>query len=164
MKNDEMRYELAHLSSGAHALATQILGNVDDAADAVHDALANALGKPGAYDAAKGPLKPWFLRMVRNRCIDLLRRRRQTDDKVDEIVDDSAGPAKAVEDADYDRILKMALETLDTDQRQLIVLRDYMDLKYSEIAEVCEIAPGTVMSRLHRARIALGKAYREYDE
>jgi RNA polymerase sigma-70 factor (ECF subfamily) len=43
-------------------------------------------------------------------------------------------------------------------QREIIVLRDYMDLSYAEIADVLEIAPGTVMSRLHRARLALKEA------
>ena len=71
-----MRSELAQLGGGAHALATQILGNAGDAQDAVHDAFETVLGRPGAYDARKGPLKPWFLRVVRNRCIDMLRRRR----------------------------------------------------------------------------------------
>jgi RNA polymerase sigma-70 factor (ECF subfamily) len=164
MNMDDMRHELVHLGGGAHALAIQILGNVDDAADAVHDALTTALDRPGAYQAEKGPLKPWFLRMVRNRCIDLIRRRKPTDNRVDEIADPGTGPEKAAENADRDRLLKLALASLDSDQRQIIILRDYMDLAYGEIASVLDIPAGTVMSRLHRARIALGTAYRENDE
>ena len=45
-----MRQQLAQLGNGAHALAIQILGNPDDAADAVHDSFARVLAKPGAYD------------------------------------------------------------------------------------------------------------------
>jgi len=161
---DDMRHELVHLGGGAHALAIQILGNVDDAADAVHDALTTALDRPGAYRAEKGPLKPWFLRMVRNRCIDLIRRRKPTDNRVDEIADPGAGPEQAAENDDRDRLLKLALASLDSDQRQIIILRDYMDLSYGEIASVLDIPAGTVMSRLHRARIALGTAYRDHDE
>lgn len=164
MNSNDMRHELVHLGGGAHALAIQILGNPEEAADAVHDALATALGRPGAYDARKGPLKPWFLRIVRNRCIDLIRRRRPTDDRIDEIADSGAGPERQAEIADRDRVLRLALDSLDSDQRQIIILRDYMDLPYAEISDVLDIAAGTVMSRLHRARVALGKAYREYDD
>ncbi len=161
MKTDDMRHELAQLGGGAHALATQILGNPDDAADAVHDSLEKALRTPDSYDSGKGSLKPWFLRIVRNRCIDLIRRRRPTEDRVEEISDSAMGPDKAAELADRDRVLKQALASLESEQRQIIVLRDYMDLSYAEIANVLDIASGTVMSRLHRARVALGKAYRE---
>lgn len=164
MKINDMQHELVHLGGGAHALATQILGNADDAQDAVHDALTTVLGRPDAYQPEKGPLKPWFLRIVRNRCIDMVRRRRQTDDRVDEIPDSAAGPEQAAFQDDRDRVLKLALASLAPEQRQIIVLRDYMDLPYAEIAEVLDIAQGTVMSRLHRARTALGKAYREHDD
>jgi RNA polymerase sigma-70 factor (ECF subfamily) len=100
------------------------------------------------------------MRVVRNRCIDLLRRRRPAGVAVDELADPTAGPEIAAEVADRDRLLKMALASLEPGQRQIVVLRDYMDLSYGEIADVLDIAPGTVMSRLHRARVALGKAYR----
>jgi RNA polymerase sigma-70 factor (ECF subfamily) len=164
MKIDDMRNELAELGGGAHVLAIQILGNSDDAADAVQDALTTALGRPTAYDARKGPLKPWFLRIVRNRCIDLLRRRRVTDGAVDDIADQGVTPERAAELDDRDRNLRQALAALDDAQRQIIVLRDYMDLPYAQIAEILDVAPGTVMSRLHRARLALANEYRKYDD
>jgi RNA polymerase sigma-70 factor (ECF subfamily) len=164
MKTIDMRQQLTQLGGGAHALAIQIMGNADDAADAVQDALAAVLERPGAYQADKGPLKPWFMRLVRNRCIDLLRRRRPVGPAVDELPDPQDGPDRVAETADRDRVLKMALASLHPDQRQVVVLRDYMDLSYSEIASVLAVAPGTVMSRLHRSRIALGEAYRKYNE
>jgi RNA polymerase sigma-70 factor (ECF subfamily) len=60
-----------------------------------------------------------------------------------------------LEIAQRDRQLQLALAKLSDGQRQIIVLRDYMDLSYAEIAVALEIARGTVMSRLHRARLAL---------
>ncbi len=163
-QSKEIRHELVSLGSGAHALAIQIMGNSDDAADAVHDALTTVLERPQAYAAEKGALKPWFLRLVRNRCIDLLRRRRPADLPADELTDAGPGPEKAAEIADRDRVLKLALAAISPDQRQIVVLRDYMDLSYGEIAEVLDVAPGTVMSRLHRSRVALAVAYRKYDD
>ena len=74
MKNHDMRQQLVQMGNGAHALAIQMLGNADDASDAVHDAIIKALKKPNAYDASTGPLTPWFLRVVRNHCIDLIKK------------------------------------------------------------------------------------------
>lgn len=150
-----MRNQLAQLGNGAHALALQMLGNTDDATDAVQDAFVKALNKPGAYDADAGPLKPWFLRVVRNRCIDLIRRRRPEDANAPELSDPGPGPEDSLEGEQLNQLLKQALASLSVEQRQIIVLRDYMDLSYAEIADVLEIAGGTVMSRLHRARMAL---------
>lgn len=156
-----MRQELAHLGGGAHALAIQILGNADDAADAVHDALATALSKPDSYDADKGPLKPWFMRVVRNRCLDMLRRQRSGTVPVDDLVEPSAGPEQALEAAQRGQRIQNALARLPAERREIVVLRDYLDLSYAEIAAVLGIAQGTVMSRLHRARLALKEALEE---
>ena len=158
---DDMRQELAYLGNGAHALAIQILGNADDAADAVQDALAQALRRSGQYRPERGPLKAWFLGIVRHRCIDLLRRRKPESDKVDEIAAAAPGPEELAERAQESSRLQQAIARLPAEQRQIIVLRDYMDLSYAEIATVLEIAPGTVMSRLHRSRVALANIYRE---
>jgi len=153
-----MRQELAQLGGGAHALAIQILGNVDDAADAVHDAYATALAKPGAYDAAKGPLKPWFMRVVRNRCLDMVRRRRGGGVPVEELEAPGPGPEEAAGAAERTVAVQRALAAIPRDKREIVVLRDYLDLSYAEIAAVLDIAQGTVMSRLHRARLALKEA------
>ena len=154
-----MRSELVQLGGGAHALAIQILGNADDAQDAVHDAIEAALGNPGAYDARKGPLKPWFLRVVRNRCIDMLRRRRPVSSTlVDDLESSSKTPEEALEADQTGSRVGLALASLPADRREIVVLRDYLDLSYAEIANILDIAPGTVMSRLHRARMALREA------
>ncbi len=159
-----MQQKLAQLGGGAHALATQILGNADDAADAVHDAYASVLSRPEAYDRNKGPLKPWFLRIVRNRCIDMQRRRRPGTNAVDEIADAAPGPEQALRVSERTKRVQAALATLSEDAREIVVLRDYLDLSYAEIAEVLGIANGTVMSRLHRARLALKEALERHED
>ena len=150
-----MRRELVQLGGGAHALAIQILGNSDDAEDAVHDAFETALSTPSAYDARKGPLKPWFLRVVRNRCIDMLRRRRGSSVPVEELEASGVAQEEIVEAEQARSRVQKALAALSADKREIIVLRDYLDLSYAQIADVLDVAPGTVMSRLHRARLAL---------
>lgn len=164
MNISDMKQELITLGGGAHALAFQILGNPEDASDAVQDSFAKVLGKPGAYDVGKGPLKPWFLRVVRNRCLDLLRRRRPGNESVDVLEDKNATPEQAAEIDERDRELKRALASISNEQRQIVILRDYLDLSYAEIAKVIEVAPGTVMSRLHRARLALREVLKSYEK
>ena len=164
MKTSDLQTELVNLGGGAHALAIRILGNSDDAADAVHDAFAKVLARPDAFDIRKGPLKPWFLRIVRNRCFDLVRRRRAGGRATEELVDPALRPDDRLELEQRDEQLRRALADVSADRRQILVLRDYLDLSYAEIADVLQIAPGTVMSRLHRARLALKEALNANEE
>ena len=154
--NTEMFGLVAQTGPAGHALALQILGNRDDAADVVQDAAQSAL-QGGSFDAKRGEFHAWFLKIVRNRCLDLLRqrgRRRETPLEFDPVSDDD-NPAEAVELDETINLLKQELAQLLAEQREILVLRDYLGMCYSEISEVLSIPEGTVMSRLHRARLAL---------
>jgi len=164
METQDMQRELAQLGGGAHALAIQIMGNAEDAADAVHDAFEVVLTEPDRFDSEKGPLKPWFLRVVRNRCIDMLRRRRRSEVPVEELRDPALTPEESLHADQRTQAVRRALAALTSDKREIIVLRDYLDLSYAEIAKVLDIAPGTVMSRLHRSRLALKEALENNDK
>ena len=113
------------------------------------------------------PVRPWLFSIVRNRCRDLLRRRRvrraepiEGDDEHwrPELVDQSQDPERDARRAELQRRVFAALATLASDHREILVLRDYHDLSYAEIAEVLGVPQGTVMSRLHRARKQLAAA------
>ncbi len=91
------------------------------------------LCRPEAYNVSNGPLKPWFFRIVRNGCIDVTRRRRPTDDTVDELIEASPGPESLAESSQRDEALGQALADLGqalaelaSGQREIIVLRDYL--------------------------------------
>lgn len=57
-------------------------------------------------------------------------------------------------------LVHQALEALQEEHRQIIILRDIEDLDYEEIADVLDVPRGTVKSRLHRARAELAKVLR----
>ncbi len=164
MEKTTMQHELIRLGAGAHAFAIQILGNRDDAADAVQDAMLKALTAPDAYDAKQGPLKPWFFRVVRNRCLDVLRGRRGGAETVDTLPATGPDPEAALATEQRDFGIRRALQTLPPAHRQILVLRDYLDLGYAEIGVVLDVPPGTVMSRLHRARNAMREALKNHVE
>ena len=156
---NNLKHELVSLGGGAQAFATQILGNTDDAADVVQECFAVVLTQPSRFDPQKGSLKSWFMQMVRNRCIDVIRRRRPQTDAVDELPSAQIGPEPEAEQGDRSARVRQVLTALTEEQRQILVLREYMDLSYAEIASVLGVAEGTVMSRLHRARQAFARNY-----
>ena len=67
-------------------------------------------------------------------------------------------PSERASDGEMQGIVAGALHTLDEDHRAVVVLRDIEGLNYHQIGEIWEIPPGTVRSRLHRARMALRQA------
>lgn len=143
-------------------LALQLLGNPDDAMDVVQDSLVRFLTHLNRFDDRR-PLRPWLFQIVRNRVIDLIRRRRvRKHDSIDarddegnlrmQLRDPSVDPHRDARQNQLRVHLWQALESLSPAQREILVLRDYQDLSYSEIAETLKIPIGTVMSRLHGAR------------
>lgn len=149
----------------AYFLALQLLGNPDDALDVAQDAMLRLFMSLNRFDSRR-PVRPWLFQIVRNRVVDLYRRRKvRAHDSLDALYEDGT-PRHDVPDESVDverdaqrselraRIWK-ALAQLTQAQREIIVLRDYQDLAYSEIAATLSIPIGTVMSRLHSARKAL---------
>ena len=117
----------------------------------------------GRFDANR-PLDPWVYQIVRNRVRDLIRRTsRRRSESLDawvergrpEISDPLADPAVDAERHELRLRVWRAISELKQPHREIIVLRDYHDLSYREIAEVLSIPQGTVMSRLHAARTTL---------
>ncbi|CAI08685.1 RNA polymerase sigma factor [Aromatoleum aromaticum] len=101
----------------------------------------------------------WLLQIARNLSIDMLRRRQAVqfaplDDELD-IADAAMGPEACYAARQHDAQLARALQRIPTEHREILLLREVEDLTYSDIAQTLGIRPGTVKSRLARARAAL---------
>lgn len=146
------------LARAGYAYAWSLLGHREDAADAVQSALASLWRHRWRLRRGVSP-RAWFFRVLRNRCLDMLRRRRvrgQAQPLNGDLPDRrTRGPEDEATRRDELRRLRDALARLEPAQREIILLRDYHGLSYAEIANVLGIPPGTVMSRLHRARMTL---------
>ena len=131
----------------AIAHATAILGNREDAQDAVQEAFVDAFRALKTFDETRA-FYPWFYVLLRNRCYKLAARRRETDDIEEiEIVAPVSGPA-----TEQTLALERALLSLDREDREIVMLKYFDGLTYDELAERLHIPRGTVMSRLFHAR------------
>jgi RNA polymerase sigma-70 factor (ECF subfamily) len=158
---------LPHLDA-AYSLARWLTRNDADAADVVQEAYLRAYRYFDSY--REGDAKSWLLRIVRRTCYSWLERNRpaelvtlETADGLDEAnaaPPGGAGDTEALLLSRSDlRRLDRLLEALPPPLREAIVLRELHELGYREIAEVTGVPIGTVMSRLHRARSLLRRAY-----
>lgn len=147
---------MSDITLGALHLAIQITGCRDEAKDILQSALTKALEHKRSPKPGDTGYKAWLYKVVHNASIDWLRSRKHLADAVEvpeEVVDEDPGT-----ELDRDRrklLLHMALNRLTSEQREIICLKDFHDLSYEDIAKVISVEKGTVMSRLHRARMAL---------
>jgi RNA polymerase sigma-70 factor (ECF subfamily) len=140
-----------------HAICRRIVTDPDDALDATQEALIAAARGIARFDG-RSRFTTWLYRIATNAAIDELRRRRRRPIPHDELPE----PAGAVRDAtsavDARLDVDAALALVPEDFRVAVVLRDLCDLDYAEIAEVLDLPPGTVRSRIARGRAALHNA------
>jgi RNA polymerase sigma-70 factor, ECF subfamily len=124
---------------------------------------------------ADAKVKTWLFRIAKNHCINRLkylkrRGRGRSDDFAESnelaITESMGGSARPDDDLTRKAevsLVHRAIETLDEEQRALVVLRDVEGLSYEEIVEITELAEGTVKSRLHRAREKLAKVLAQFE-
>jgi RNA polymerase sigma-70 factor (ECF subfamily) len=150
---------LTDLTQGAFKLAMQLLQQPADAHDVLQDAAAIAISHPGAPRARSNEFKPWFYKVVRNKAIDRLRElKRKNHESLDEqsvTTLERHGPEAVLQQSQLQQQVQLALTKLSREQREIILLKDFHGFAYGDIAQILDIPKGTVMSRLHRARMAL---------
>lgn len=152
---------LPHLDA-AYNLARWLTRNDHDAQDVVQEAYVRAFRFFGAYRGGNG--RVWVLKIVRNTCFSWLQQNRplQSATEFDENLfgpgPRTLNPEEALLQNASDKMLRQALARLPRIFREVLILREFDDMSYREIAEVTGTRPGTVMSRLSRARDGLRRS------
>ena len=145
-------------------LALGMMGNMEDAQDALQEAFVKAFRSLDRFDL-KRPFGP-CLQIVRNQCRDLLRSRKSRfrvevldEDSFRNRADDGPGSTQRDrERSEARRTLWQGLERVPEEHREVLVLKELQGLRYQEIAAILDIPQGTVASRLYHARRALKDA------
>jgi RNA polymerase sigma-70 factor (ECF subfamily) len=156
--------ELAQRHQAAlYRLALRLVGDSDDAQDALQDSLLDAWRRLDRF-RGDSAFTTWAYRIVTNRCLDLLRRRRETVG-IEAVEDRLAAPDTPEHTAEVDaglEALRRALRRLPDDQRACFVLRELEGLGYTEIAEITGASETAVRGRIHRARTTLAGVLRSW--
>lgn len=136
----------------------RLTGCREEAMELTQDTMIKALRALDGWrpDAA---FATWLFRIANNAATDRLRRRKVVkyvpfEEHMD-FPDPAAGPEEALQSAQRTRILDAALQRLQDDHRQVLLLREVEEMSYAEIGEVLGLREGTVKSRIARARLAL---------
>jgi RNA polymerase sigma-70 factor (ECF subfamily) len=144
-------------SAIVYSVALRVLGDTGKAEDVMQEVFLYLWRNPNAYDAARGTLPAWLAVIARNRAIDQIRRRRETED-VEEIplaahqnLEDEAARAELIS-----RVRK-SLETMPVEQRAALELAYFKGLTHTEIAARTQQPLGTVKTRIRSALQALRK-------
>jgi len=149
---------LPHLDA-AQNLAKWLLRNEQDAQDVVQEAYLRALKSFSGFHGSNG--RAWLLTIVRNTSYTLMKKNRAADltttfDEEKHATDhESVNPAALLERTEDAELVREAMDHLAAEFREILVLRHLEGLSYKEIADIAQIPPGTVMSRLARARAKL---------
>jgi RNA polymerase sigma factor (sigma-70 family) len=160
-QNTLARFEeviLPHMDA-AYNLARWLARNDHDAEDLVQESYLRAFKFFGSFHGANA--RGWLLTIVRNTCYTWFRENRAEElttsfnEEIHSTEADPFDPQKLLLQRESSQLLKQALEELPLEFREVLVLRELEGLSYKEIAVIADIPPGTVMSRLARARTRL---------
>ncbi len=149
---------LPHLDA-AHNLARWLLRNEQDAQDVVQEAYLRAFKSFGGFHGSNG--RAWLLTIVRNTSYTLLKKNQAVDlsttfdEELHASGQESVSPETILERSEDATLIKEAMDELPAEFREILTLRHQEGMSYKEIADVAQIPPGTVMSRLARARAKL---------
>src|SRR5437773_295473 len=152
---------LPHMDA-AHNLAKWLLRNEQDAQDVLQEAYLRAFKSFGGFHGSNG--RAWLLTIVRNTSYTLLKKNKAVDltttfdEELHASGHESVSPETILERSEDAALIREAMDELPAEFREILTLRHQQGLSYKEIADVAQIPPGTVMSRLARARAKL----REY--
>ena len=140
----------------------------DDAEDAVQDAFLSAWRSIGSFDGTS--FRAWLFRIATNRALDVIRARKRRNELPLEPADEEgertwaepASPGPTLDElaggAEARAAVEVALQHIPAEQRAALLLRDVEGFDYEEIGRITGAEPGTVRSRIFRARLAVRNA------
>jgi len=132
------------------SICFRVTGNREDAEEAVQDTLTSAWQNLHKF-RGDAKVSTWLYRIAANASLAIVRKRKETVADLDVIELEDPAPLTADRVADVDAV-RRALAELPEDFRVAVVLREFAEMSYADIAEHQGIPVATVKTRINRAR------------
>ena len=150
--------------AGVINVVYRMCGDANLAEDMAQEAFLRAWQKFAGYQP-RSPFRNWVYRIATNAALDVLRKEKEMLNIDDvSIASPSVGPETLLARDELGERIRLAILSLPPASRAVLVLREYENLSYREIAETLDIPVGTVMSRLNFARTKLRQILAPYME
>ncbi|MHB2153103.1 RNA polymerase sigma factor [Calditrichota bacterium GD2] len=168
LKGDKEKYRIIveRYKERAYYMALMFVKNHEDAMDLSQEAFYRAYRSLADFDPGR-PFYSWFYRILKNLCINFVnhhRRKQPMDDDMERQAQaEGTFPDEVFEKNERAEIIWQALSLLDEKDREIIVLKEFNEFSYQEIADALQIPIGSVMSRLYYARKRLLKKLKQFE-
>ena len=139
---------------------TKVVGNQEIAEDLVQELWEKVIRMRLNQVEVQEPTH-YLMRMARNLCIKFLQRRRQHD-SLDDLNDGDHPASSSHGPSHLEELVKMAVDRLPFDQREVIILHNYVGYGYEDIAQMRGETVGAVKMRAMRARSRVGRIVSAY--
>jgi len=164
-KTESYRILVDKYKTRAYYAALLVIGNRDDAFDLSQEAFYKAFRAIKSFQPGKN-FYTWYYKILKNLCINhykRIKRRNIVFSDADEFegpslyLSSAPNPEQLFEENEMRDILWKGLMDIKKEDREIIMLKEFNEMSYKEIAEVLNIPVGSVMSRLYYARKKLAK-------
>ncbi len=154
MTKEEFIHNVMPMKNKLFGYAINLLKNREEAKDVVQDTLVKIWTSNKEIKEYTN-IESWGMTLVRNRCLDLFKRKDRNNTTLDlhfGISSDQPTPTDQLETNDRLRKVKKIIDNLPEIQREIIYLRDFHEKSYKEITEIIDLDMNKVKVYLHRAR------------
>ncbi|NNG28057.1 MAG: RNA polymerase sigma factor [Ignavibacteriaceae bacterium] len=144
----------------AYFTALGLLGSHDTAMDVTQEAFIRAYRNYKNFNNENN-FFTWYYRILKNLCLNFIRdKKRKNETEYIEYKENEHSvnkPGEAIENKELTEKLQESIDELDFNDREVLILKEFEDYTYKEIAEILNIPVGSVMSRLFYARKKLAE-------
>lgn len=155
---DSFRLLVERYEKPVRRMVSNLINDRHICEDIAQEVFLAAYRKLASFDPARSSFSTWLFTIARNRSINAMKKKRsESVSRPPERVN-STGPADTLEQDELFARLDAALDALAPRHRRALVLAEFEDLSYEQIAQIEGVPIGTVRSRIHRAKEKLASA------